>query len=249
MSVAGDIAGEMPCDLASDLASASYRASDLARDLAGIDVYHLGSARDRALALADDLTRARDLVQLDDLASVSVRARDLARDLAGVLALALARATYLHQDRHRHRDFSRARELAGDLSEACEAARRLERRVVESSQQKRRPDSAKAAQPAVAVTAVRLARSAVRILPVGCRDRYDGEFASELHEIAAEGASRWAQLSYGLRLLDRAWQLRAELREAAVRQVAHDRNAPASLVETFRRARHGDLTPRDREDV
>jgi hypothetical protein len=78
------------------------------------------------------------------------------------------------------------------------------------------PVAANAAVP-VAV-AVRLANGAVRVLPAGCRCRYDAEFGSELYELAAAGASRWEQMMYAVRLLDRAWVLRAELRKAAVQR-------------------------------
>ena len=64
----------------------------------------------------------------------------------------------------------------------------------------------------------RLTRTVLRVLPPADRPRYDEEFRSEVYELAAAGASRWAQLAYAVRLLDRAWVLRAELREVAVRR-------------------------------
>ncbi|MEV6304103.1 hypothetical protein AB0M02_32190 [Actinoplanes sp. NPDC051861] len=70
---------------------------------------------------------------------------------------------------------------------------------------------------APAASAAQLARGAVRVLPAAARGRYRAEFDSELYELALAGVSRWAQFLYGLRLLDRAWVLRAELREAALR--------------------------------
>ncbi|MCU7726253.1 hypothetical protein ODJ79_21200 [Actinoplanes sp. KI2] len=70
-----------------------------------------------------------------------------------------------------------------------------------------------------AAVAAWLAHKAVRVLPAASRDRYHDEFGSELYELAAAGASRWVQLRYVTRLLDQAWVLRAELREAATRQV------------------------------
>jgi hypothetical protein len=72
---------------------------------------------------------------------------------------------------------------------------------------------------APAAVAARVARGAVRVLPAAFRDRYNAEVGSELYELAAAGASPWAQLAYAVRLLDRAWVLRAELREAAAKRV------------------------------
>jgi hypothetical protein len=67
--------------------------------------------------------------------------------------------------------------------------------------------------------ALHMAQRIARILPPIAQPRYDEEFRSELHELAAAGASRWVQLQYVLRLFDRAWVLRAELREAARKRV------------------------------
>ncbi|WP_223874672.1 hypothetical protein [Salinispora oceanensis] len=66
-----------------------------------------------------------------------------------------------------------------------------------------------------------LARGVVRVLPPDSRSRsrYGNEFASELYELAAAKASWWAQLMHGARLLDRAWVLRAELRQTDARRV------------------------------
>lgn len=64
-----------------------------------------------------------------------------------------------------------------------------------------------------------LADLTTRVLPARHRIRYRDEYRSELHELALSGASRWQQLACALRLLDRAWVLRAELREAALKSV------------------------------
>jgi hypothetical protein len=53
-----------------------------------------------------------------------------------------------------------------------------------------------------------------RLLPVAHRTRYAAEFRSELHEMTANGASRWQQWMYALRLFDMVFNLRAELRPA-----------------------------------
>lgn len=55
----------------------------------------------------------------------------------------------------------------------------------------------------------------VRVLPAGHRDRYGEEFAAELDDLTGTGASWWRQLTYALRLVDRALVLRAELQQSA----------------------------------
>jgi hypothetical protein len=60
----------------------------------------------------------------------------------------------------------------------------------------------------------------VRVLPAVCRDRYREEFAGELCDLSAGGASRWRQLAYAWRLVDRAAVLRAELQGPAKSQAA-----------------------------
>jgi hypothetical protein len=64
----------------------------------------------------------------------------------------------------------------------------------------------------------RIVYTAARVLPVGDRARYHAEYRSELYELAAAGVSRWGQVMYAVRLVDRAWVLRAELRATAVRR-------------------------------
>lgn len=63
--------------------------------------------------------------------------------------------------------------------------------------------------------AERAAHAAVRILPSEYRNRYRDEYHSELHDLATEGVSALGQICHALRLLDRTWVLRAELRDAA----------------------------------
>jgi hypothetical protein len=60
-----------------------------------------------------------------------------------------------------------------------------------------------------------IAYIAIRMLPASDRARYCDEYRSELYELAAARASWWSQLLYALRLLDRTWVLRAELRSSA----------------------------------
>jgi hypothetical protein len=64
----------------------------------------------------------------------------------------------------------------------------------------------------------RLVQFATRALPPQHRARYRDEYRSELFELAAAGTSGRGQLIYALRLLDRAWVLRAELRESVARK-------------------------------
>jgi hypothetical protein len=71
------------------------------------------------------------------------------------------------------------------------------------------PAARPAAAPAAA--AAQLIGTVVHILPAGQRERYAEEFAGELFDLAAQGKSRWRQLLFVMRLLDRAWVLRAEL--------------------------------------
>ncbi|MFJ8691042.1 hypothetical protein [Micromonospora wenchangensis] len=68
-------------------------------------------------------------------------------------------------------------------------------------------------------SAERLVSAAVRVLPAEQRSRYRDEYRSELYDIAAAGASRWSLLTYALRLVDRAWVLRAELRDVTLKRV------------------------------
>jgi hypothetical protein len=65
-----------------------------------------------------------------------------------------------------------------------------------------------------APVATRIAQAAAWVLAAKDRERYRDEYASELHELATTGTSRWDQLLYALRLFDRAWVLRAELRSS-----------------------------------
>ena len=60
----------------------------------------------------------------------------------------------------------------------------------------------------------------VRVLPAVYRDRYREEFAGELCDLSAGGASRWRQLAYALRLVDRAAVLRTELQGPAKSQAS-----------------------------
>lgn len=65
----------------------------------------------------------------------------------------------------------------------------------------------------------RLTSAAAWVLPPGNRDRYRAEFHSELYELAVAGTSLWGQVAYALRLVDRAFVLRAELRSSTATRV------------------------------
>ncbi|GGN35331.1 hypothetical protein FHR83_006159 [Actinoplanes campanulatus] len=185
-----DLDLDLDLDPARDLASGLYRVLVLARVRARV--------RDR------DLVRAHDLIHAHDIARDVARALDLdrARNRAG----ARARACHLDLDR------------LWDLIEAIDAARCTAKALV-ADLAACVPAGQEAASGPVrpARMAARLTRGAARVLPAGARSRYADEFASELYELAAAGASRAAQVIYGLRLFDRAWVLRAELRAAVVR--------------------------------
>jgi hypothetical protein len=73
------------------------------------------------------------------------------------------------------------------------------------------------AQPVRA--ARRVAGLAARVLPAMHRARYRDEYRSELHDIASTGASWLEQVAYAIRLLNRSWELRYELRRPAARRV------------------------------
>jgi DNA-directed RNA polymerase specialized sigma24 family protein len=66
--------------------------------------------------------------------------------------------------------------------------------------------------------AARVAGLATRVLPVAHRVRYRDEYQSELYEISSAGASWWQQMMYAIRLLDRSWELRFELRQQKTRR-------------------------------
>lgn len=119
-------------------------------------------------------------------------------------------------DHEHRRTFVESWNLAGSASMPIAAviyqlSRPLERRrTILSFMQSNRP-----ARAARALTDV-----VVGVLPAEHQGRYREEFSSELYELAAAGGSKWMQVAYAVRLLDRAWVLRAELR-------AH-RRAPAA---------------------
>lgn len=130
----------------------------------------------------------------------------LASDLAVVLETTLARR--------------RAAKILDALYSVLTAAGRL---GIELDRQQLKqlasapPTARKGIQPIQ--TATHIVQAASRVLPMKDRLRYRDEFQSELYELATARTSRWGQLMYAIRLLDRAWVLRAELRESVARRV------------------------------
>jgi hypothetical protein len=190
------------------------RARNQARNLAR----HLALARDLAEAL--DLDPERALVLARVLART--RSRDGAQAHAHVLARARLRMPHLAPYLAHARDLALA--LTSGPDPTLDRARTLARALRTASRNvgvaQGGSGTVGSRNVAPATGAVRLIRGAVRVLPAEHRDRYRDEFDSELYELAAAGAARAAQLAYALRLLDRAWILRAELRECAARRTA-----------------------------
>jgi hypothetical protein len=158
---------------------------------------------------------------------------DLARSLARVLVSDLDLGDY--GDHDHARDLARARDVAQVLDVvradarvyAEESARDFDRvwtrttelvNVLERLMPAATQESGKAPAARPARAAQGLAQAAARVLPAAHRCRYREEFHCELHELAAAKTPRWRQLLYAVRLLDRAWVLRAELRAPAAEQ-------------------------------
>lgn len=139
---------------------------------------------DRALGLANDLSRARVLYHH--------------RDLAGVLVLALDRARDLARDLARDRDFAAIYNCALKLICDLERARDLHLGVREAARGAGRSMPGRVPRGAVAL--------ATRMLPAEERPRYREEFRVELIELP-----RLERLRYALRVLTHAWELRRVL--------------------------------------
>ncbi|BCJ51856.1 hypothetical protein Asp14428_33310 [Actinoplanes sp. NBRC 14428] len=157
------------------------------------------------------LERARELslalAESNHLVDESGRARRIARLVATAQAQLSVRDRAFGPHRWTARNLDRVLDVASvrslALAQMCDRlARVMPTRVGESPRE----------QP-VGV-ALRLADRTARILPPLSQARYEEEFRSELFELAAAGATWWAQLRHTLRLFDRAWVLRAELHES-----------------------------------
>ena len=172
-------------------AAAGGDTADLVRSRVASLSYGLGRLRGSAHALGPaldaDRTHARRLAPILDTALDRARARGLALDVDPTPGF--------------------ARDVAGSAADAQWLCHRL---VDWSASADLLP--ATAVQRRQARTAGRLTAVAVRVLPVQHRARYREEYLAELYDLAAMGVPRWGQLVYSLRLLDRAWMVRAELR-------------------------------------
>jgi hypothetical protein len=207
-------------DITQILKSAHARAValdlDLARDLPR-DLAHArsrGLARDLAHDLPRDFALFRNLLRANalDLPRDFALFRNLLRANALDLALSLARSDALSLARDRDLVSARrhARELANALLKAVEKAERL--RLANEERELGNP----ALRPVRA--AGRVAGLAARVLPLAHRERYLDEYRSEVHDVAATGASWRQQVAYATRLLNRSWKLWYELRRPAARR-------------------------------
>ncbi|HEX6074136.1 MAG TPA: hypothetical protein VFZ32_02605 [Micromonosporaceae bacterium] len=204
---------------------------DLARELA----YYLVSDIDPLHELGPDIARARELARscARNLDREIVRARNFDRHIVSARNLASARnlgrvharaARDLASIRDLLKAHSLARTRAGQLDVVLRSAVRkadlLYRTWKGRGPQNPAVSSTAPERPPVRPrrVAIRAADIAAKALPVAHRARYRDEYQSELYELAAAGASWWQQMRYAIRLLDRSWELRYELRKPAARR-------------------------------
>jgi hypothetical protein len=150
---------------------------------------------------ARDLTRHLDLAHhlahslpADDLAGELLRTIDLARDLSRQVAYELTR------------EFAHDRNIAHELARDIDSIRYLARDYI------RRFPADDARNACAAPAALRLVAVAGLLLPRSDRPRYVEEYRAELFYLADHGAKRWHQVSYSVRQLLRAPQMRAACR-------------------------------------
>jgi hypothetical protein len=186
--------------------------------------HELDYDRDRDRDLANALDHARDLLHdfARKLAHELVRdlnvAFSLARDLAHDLKRTHDRTRLLARDgdpdlariHSRDRDLDHRR--ASDLALALEFARD---RVL-ADRGNFVGDMAGLLQVRSSRAATRVLHSAVRVLPLGARDRYREEFERELLDLAANGVSRRGQLAHAAKVAGRAWTLRRATRRSSL---------------------------------
>lgn len=229
-----DLAHAHASYLASDLAHARdlTHARDLARELASDIDRALALAKTRSRDLGDALDRTLDLIhpQGVDLARSFDRTLNLIRtlNLAHAQAQALDLAPTVDRVLDRALDIDHTLDLARDISHTIDGdgesdiarlADVVQRLFAAGRLLVNRPASAaRTRRVGTARLAGRVADLATRVLPPQHRARYGEEYRSELYELAAAGITRRGQLTYAIRLLDRAWVLRAELREAVGRR-------------------------------
>lgn len=138
-----------------------------------------------------------------------------AREIVHFLADARALAKKIDDFHYFYRDNPKVAAffaVSPSVKRACHKADRLASAIARGAQRTRLTNAGRPVTSSA--VALRLIYGAARILPAASRSRYQGEFESELHELSAV-SSRWAQVMFGLRLLDRAWILRAELQRAS----------------------------------
>jgi hypothetical protein len=212
--------GRMPPPLNSDLAD------ELARDLTAILDLALELLRSPETGL--DLTRAHGIAR--SIESGLQRHLNTDRDIDSALYYAydIARSIVDALDH----DLGLARGRARRLVRAVRGTRTLVRvtarargdafyfgvflSIVRTSERLWTAPRGKRVTP----SACRLLAAVTRLLPAADRDRYAGEFGSELWEIANAGGRRWAQLAFATRVMMSAWRLRAELRALRRRSAA-----------------------------
>ena len=180
-----------------------------------VSTSELAGYRRMAAEIGRRLGRSRVLVRYLGLDAVVGEGIGSSQRRAGRLAGVLGRCGHV-QGRDLTDLLEESGGLAHDLKEVSLVAELQLLAILQEAKASRRPAEAGSLPLALAG---RLARGAVRVLPVTARGRYREEFESKLYELAAAEASRWTQFLYGIRLVDRAWVLRAELRLAARRRV------------------------------
>ncbi len=170
-------------------------------------------ARDIAesLRLAYRDAAALEVIAGEETADQFVRLQ--ARDLVHRLLCGLEAARRLPQNR----------KIVGLLLYAIETGQQIyhvpkEPLPLGGSKSRKRASVKRQAETQPVRAAGRIAGLAARVLPASHRVRYRDEYRSELHDIAAAGASWWQQVAYAIRLLNLSWELRHELRRPTARR-------------------------------
>jgi hypothetical protein len=150
---------------------------------------------------ARDLTRHLDLAHhlarslpADDFTGELLRTIDLARDLSRQVAYELTR------------EFAHDRDIAHELARDIDSIRYLTRDYI------RQFPADNARNACAASAALRLVTVAALLIPSSDRPRFVEEYRAELFYLADHGAKRWHQVSYSVRQLLRAPQMRAACR-------------------------------------
>jgi hypothetical protein len=208
-----DGAGTAFLDLAGRLRNVAVGADAIVAELIAGHGHVVDVAQ--ATNIANELTRIADIARDGNLATDRDLARGISRDfdrvhrqvryfadcVAGSLAMAWA-----IRDRHLDSINQATYRLRCDLKSCSSLVGRLLAGFDVSTEfiGDTRAGMGRAASRLVAI--------AVAVLPRAHQGRYAEEFRSELFELASAATPRWRQIGYAMRLLDRAWVLRAELR-------------------------------------